>query len=300
VGAYLARPDRFRLVGACDPAQENAARFRARCPDVPLFEEASALLAAVQPHVVSICTPIDTHADILEQAVETDRVQLIWCEKPLATDVERGERIALRAAEHGIRILVSYVRRWTPLWREAKSIVASGQIGTVRCVRVAAPNRLMSVGSHAVDLALLFGGDVTHVRPLRLPTMAELGEPAVAALLTFTNEAYGIVQVTGLRDGLIVEAEVIGDDGRLKVREDRAEISVERFSPSTRYSGYRELGDAILRHEKTQAEMSPFIAIADEISELANNRALRPSCDGRSALAVQRVLNAMAAEVSTT
>lgn len=295
-GAYLARADKFRIRGACDPVAENVRRFQHRCPDAAAFADVDAMLAATRPTIVSVCTPVETHADVLDRVLDDENVRLIWCEKPLAQDLRQAERITRKAAQRGVRVLVSYVRRWTPLWRKARALVYEGGLGAIRCVRIAAPNRLLSVGSHAIDLALLFGGEAVGVRSLPLPSLEQDGEPAVAALIAFANSGYGVVQVAGLREALMVEAEIIGDDGRLWVREDRGEIRLERFVNSARYAGYRELAEATLYHEMTQAEMSPFVAIADELATLAGDATQLPSCDATSALAVQRILEDMGAE----
>lgn len=289
-GAYLARADRFRIAGACEPMAENVAQFQKRCPDVPVVNSIDALFDACQPVVVSICTPTAAHMPALRRALAAPSVRLIWCEKPLAGNLADAEAVLAQARDRDIRIVVSHVRRWTPLWRAAHNHVRSGALGKIACVRIAMPNRLLSIGSHAVDLALMLGGDVTDVRPLPVPALDEGGEPAVAALLTYESGAYGIVQVTGLRDALIVEAEVIGSDGRMTVREDSGEIRIERFVADDRYAGYRRLGAADVETHATLGSMSPFVEIANELDRLALDGDARPTCDGQAALAVEKVL----------
>ena len=112
------------------------------------------------------------------------------------------------------------------------------------------------------------------MRTLDIPALAEDGEPARAALIALAGGAYAIVQVTGVKSGLIVEAEVIGDEGRLLAREDRGTLTLERFEDSPHYAGYRQLGQAVTETVAAPADFSPFIAIAEEMDA---NQCLAPA-----------------------
>jgi predicted dehydrogenase len=105
----------------------------------------------------------------------------------------------------------------------------------------------------------------------------------------------GIVQVTGMSQQLFTEAEIIGDDGRLYVREGHGLIVVERFEQSLTYKGYRQLG-APREERMDSANFSTFLAMADNAIDAVTKDAPL-ACDGVHALEVQRVLDLMAATV---
>lgn len=298
VGAYLALPDRFDLVGACEPDRENAQAFHRRCPAVPLFDTVADLPGDLAPDLVSICTPAETHRQVLEEVVERLRPRIVWCEKPLAVTVADAEAMVDFCAKRDVTVVVSHVRRWLPLWRRTRELVADGAVGTVRSVRVAMPNRLFTIGSHAIDLLLFLGGPVETVKALDIPALEEDGEPAVAALFCYQSGAVGMLEVTGYRDGLVVEAAITGDQGRVSAREDRGLLTIEKFSPSEAYAGYRQLVEVGVERHGTGADTSPFVAIAEEIVSLAADSKRRPRCDGADALAVQRVLAALARDAA--
>lgn len=287
VGAYLHLADRYRLVGAVDIAATNVAAFRTRCPDVPVYPDIAALLETARPQIASICTPPETHADVLAALLDATDIGLVWCEKPLSHDLALARRMVASCAERGVALMVSLNRHWLPLWRRARAVVAEGTLGTIRSVRVAMPNRILSIGSHCVDLALMLGGPVAAAAAIELPALEETGEKAVAAALRFRSGAGGLIQVTGLKRQLVVEAEVIGDDGRLRVCEDRNSIVTELFRPSDRYQGYRQLGPP--HEEIVSDDVSAFVAMAENAADaLTDRRTLE--CDGAHALEVQRVL----------
>jgi predicted dehydrogenase len=292
-GSYLARPDLFALACACDVSEENIAMFARRCPNVPTYRSVGEMLAAVKPDVVSICTPAETHAAVLDEVLKFDDVRAIWCEKPLAMNA--GEAASMVAASRARRVvlMVSFVRRWLPVWKRARVLANDGALGVVRSVRVAIPNRLWSMGSHGVDLVHYLGGATDGIAPLALPELTEEGEPAVAAMFHFARGGYGLFQVTGWKANYLVEGEIIGDNGRMIVREDRGTITIERFEKSARYDGYREPGAAETEQVAMAADFSPFVAIAEEIAGLLSGATDATTCDGEAAFAVQVALEKM-------
>jgi predicted dehydrogenase len=294
-GAYSALADRFELAGACELDAGARNKFAQRFPTVPTYGQLEEVIAATAPDVASICTPPDTHREVLDVLLRAPGLRVVWCEKPMSATLVDAEDMRRAAEAHGVTLVVSHVRRWTPLWQRARALVAGGAVGKVRCIRVAMPNRLWSIGSHAVDLLLFLGGPYAEVQPFAIPALDEEGEPAIAAFFTFTNGAYGLLQLNGMKRALMVEAEIIGDGGRLHIREDRGTVALERFRPSKRFAGYDQLAEETIETCETLADMSPFVAIANDVADLARDPALRPLCGASEALEVQRALAAMEA-----
>lgn len=293
VGAYLALPERYELVGAAEPDADNRAAFARRCPGIPVFDDAESLIRSTDPDVVSICTPSDTHERVLDLAAGAARLKAVWCEKPIAPDELAATRMVARARTRNVPLVVSHVRRWLPLWRRMRDIIKSRTLGELACLRVAMPNRLYSIGSHQIDLALFLGGSAAAVRGMRLPFLEQGGEPSIAGMLMLESGAYTLLQVAGKRDNLVIEAEALCANGRVYAREDRSEIAIERFADSRQYAQYRQLGRTEIERAAGFGETSPFVAIAGELAELCAGRIRRPSCSGADALQVQQIIAAL-------
>jgi len=150
IGAYCAAG--YDQIVGFDPDLDARTAFKARYPDALVVESMREFLNQ-SVDVVSICTPNDTHACTLETVLAATP-KAIWCEKPLETDLARGREMVENCARHSVPLVVSHVRRWSPAWRRFKMRLDAGDVGTLRSLRVAMPNRLWSIGSHAVDLLL--------------------------------------------------------------------------------------------------------------------------------------------------
>ncbi len=294
-GAYLALADRFRIIGAADPDAGNADRYRQRCRGVPIYPDAAAMLKDLRPDVVSICTPAGHHRADLGTVLACPSVKAVWCEKPLATSFADAEAMVAAAAARGTPMVVTYNRRWLPLWRRVKELIEVGAIGDLVCLRVAAPSRLHSIGSHALDLMRFLAGDPSKTVAMALPQLVETGEPAAAALFDFPSGAYGILQVTGFRAQLVIEAEAMGRKGRISVREDSSRLTIERFGKHPEYEGYQQLSAAGEGRYASMAQVSVFVEAAAELATLARDPKALCTSDGASALETQRLIESVIA-----
>ena len=293
-GAYLARADAFEIIGACDSLGDARAAFARRCPAVPLFDDVDDLIHNTRPDIASICTPADSHASVLHRVLKVSSMRTIWCEKPLAASLAEGQGMVDACAARNVALVVSHGRRWLPLWRRFSEMLLGGAVGPLVCLRIAMPNRLWSVTSHAVDLALMLAGPAIAVQSFDLPALEEDGEPAKSAFLRFPSGAYGIIQITGKKSALMVEAEAIGETGRLLANENDGSIRHERFVESADFAGYREPVVESEERHGSLADSSHFTAICDEIAEVSRRHGANITCSGADALATQRVLEEMA------
>ncbi|NIZ12572.1 inositol 2-dehydrogenase [Phaeobacter sp. HF9A] len=81
---------------------------------------------------VIICTPTDTHADLIESFVKAGKA--VFCEKPVDLDVARARQVIETVeAEDGV-LMVGFQRRFDPDFRALKAAIDAGRIGEVEMV----------------------------------------------------------------------------------------------------------------------------------------------------------------------
>jgi predicted dehydrogenase len=83
---------------------------------------------------VTIATPNNLHYPVACAFIEAG-IHVI-CDKPLACSLEEAVDLGRRAKEAGVVFVVTYNNTGYPMVREAREIVASGRIGTIRSVQI--------------------------------------------------------------------------------------------------------------------------------------------------------------------
>ena len=90
------------------------------------------IAAADDIDAVVICTPTDTHADLIEQFVRAGKA--VFCEKPIDLSLARVKRcLDVVRAEKGT-LMVGFNRRFDPHFRAVRAEIDRGSIGDVEMV----------------------------------------------------------------------------------------------------------------------------------------------------------------------
>jgi myo-inositol 2-dehydrogenase/D-chiro-inositol 1-dehydrogenase len=83
---------------------------------------------------VVICTPTDTHADLIERVARAGKG--IFCEKPVDLSVARVTACLQVVEETGATLMVGFNRRFDPDFRALKAAIDDGRIGTTEMITI--------------------------------------------------------------------------------------------------------------------------------------------------------------------
>ena len=92
------------------------------------------ILASADIDAVVICTPTDTHADLIERFAKAGKA--IFCEKPVDLDIERVKACIRVVDETAATLMVGFNRRFDPHFQAVKEAIGDGQIGDVEMVTI--------------------------------------------------------------------------------------------------------------------------------------------------------------------
>jgi len=152
--------DNCRLVGCADIVAENASAFAEQfgIPANGEFTDYEEMLAALEPDIVSICTPPATHADLVIGTAESGVVDAIHCEKPMSLTWGGSRRMAETCEREGVQLTFNHMRRFGDPFRVAKQRLDDGVIGDLRSIEYNWGN-FFDNGTHAVDMCNYFNDE---------------------------------------------------------------------------------------------------------------------------------------------
>ena len=124
---------RASIAAVYDP-DEQAASVLVDRYGAEAASETDELLADPSIDAVLICTPTDTHADLVEAAAKAGKP--IFCEKPIDLDPQRVRECLVVVAERDVPLAVGFNRRFDRNFRALKERIEAGEIGDPELVQI--------------------------------------------------------------------------------------------------------------------------------------------------------------------
>lgn len=228
------------LVAVCDVDADKVRRCGMRWGVAAQYQDCDTMLAEQQPDLVSVCTPDETHFDVLRTVLAAPSVRGVLAEKPLAHSVRQAEEIKRLADKRGIRLAVNYVRRYAGSHRRLKEFLESGGIGEVQTVGGLYTRGALHNGTHWFDLARFLVGEIDRV--WGRDVLREGGDdPTLDAFMEFDGGAAAHLQACNSAAYAVFEMDLVGTRGRVKLTDSGHVFQTYEVADSPRYSGYRAL-----------------------------------------------------------
>ena len=227
------------LVAVADafPAAAQAIADQYGC-DVRSIE---AIETAKDIDAVVICTPTDTHADLIERFVKAGKA--VFCEKPIDLSLARVKQCLEVVRAHKGTLMVGFNRRFDPHFAAVRGQIDAGAIGDVEMIVITSRDpgappvdyikrsggifRDMTI--HDFDMArFLLGEEVTEVAA----TAAVLVDPAIGEAGDFDSVQVMLKTASG-KQAMISNSRraTYGYDQRIEVHGSEGMASAENQRP---------------------------------------------------------------------
>ncbi len=120
------------LVAIADPMIEAAQSVAQKygC-DIRTIDD---IAASSDVDAVLICTPTNTHADLIEQFAKVGKA--MFCEKPVDLSLKRVQDCLATVAAEGATLMVGFNRRFDPDFMAVKAAIDSGRVGDVEMITI--------------------------------------------------------------------------------------------------------------------------------------------------------------------
>ena len=209
------------------------------------------LLARPDIDIVDVTTPNNSHAEIVIAAAQAGKH--IYCEKPLAMNVEEGQRMVAAVEAAGVKSQMTFNLRFYPALSRAKQLIDEGFLGNIFSFRgryyrssyidpnkpiswrqrkeISGGGALFDLGSHILDLIYMLLGPFASVQATMdtlikdRPTAAGSSERIAVdvddiALMhaRMSTGTLGLVEISRMGTGLPNEVtlEIFGEKGAIR------------------------------------------------------------------------------------
>jgi predicted dehydrogenase len=249
---YGLSSDAIRLVGVATSRAESA-QHAAREIGCPVWtDDYRTLLTRDDVHAVDICTPNHMHEEVVLEAAAAGKH--IYVEKPLATTVAAGQRMATAVDQAGVKAQLTFNYRFVPAVTRARQLMDAGFAGRIfsfyGCYRRSSyisPDKpiswklrretsgggaLVDLGSHVFDLVGYLLGEVVEVqatlqtlipqRPIAPGAVERVSvdvDDLALVQVRLADGALGLVEVSRMATGATndLRLEIFGESGALRV-----------------------------------------------------------------------------------
>ena len=185
-----------KVVAVADADPKGLADAAQRLGGVKAYADYKVMLAETKPDIAAICARhIHEHRDMIVAAVGAG-VKGIYIEKPFVRTLAEADEIVKLCAQKGVRLAIAHRNRYHPVIDVVKQLVASGEIGELKEVRVRGKQDhrgggldLWVLGGHGFNLATLFTGAAISCEA----TILVEGRPATKADIRPGDEGVGLI-----------------------------------------------------------------------------------------------------------
>jgi UDP-2-acetamido-3-amino-2,3-dideoxy-glucuronate N-acetyltransferase len=120
------------LGAVCDNHDDTLAALQAQYPTCHTFSAFSEVLRDDALKAVAICTPAETHADLVREALLAGKD--VFVEKPLCLGVDQGKRLVDLARDRERILMVGHLLWYHPAILKLRDLVRAGELGRIQYV----------------------------------------------------------------------------------------------------------------------------------------------------------------------
>jgi predicted dehydrogenase len=294
------------VVAVADPDRVRLDDVRLRHPHIEAFVEDHTALLGGDLDAAVVCTPAETHYDIVRACLEHGLD--VFVEKPLATSTEHAQDLVDAAAEYGRILMVGHIGAYNPAVGALRDMVRSGALGRVAyidAVRVGLGlfrsilNVLWDLAPHDVAIFLhLLDESPTSVSTRGIACIEPSIEDVAYMTLTFPSGVLAHARMSWLdpcktRRITVVGREkmVVYDDlethEKLRIH-DKSVEAVRRTDTFGEFQFAYHYGSVVSPYVRFE---EPLRIECQHFVDCLNSRA-RPLTDGRNGMEVVRVIEA--------
>ena len=229
--------DEIELVAVADIEADKLERF-GQAWDIPTEKQYlghEAMLAAEDLDIVSVCTPSYLHHQhVLDAAQSAANPSLIWCEKPIASQVSAAEKMVDICAKTDTELLINHSFRFTDKLQQLRQLIhEENLLGEIKSVSTQFRMELLRNSTHLLDTLVYLldaraetvAGFITHENEAvdSLNAGQQVDDSGGGGFVVMDDTTFVTVDCTLPRAMSSMTLQFIGTNGKLYMNNDDGE-----------------------------------------------------------------------------
>lgn len=214
-GSYFKNPN-TKLVALCDVDKSKLKKYGKKYNITGLYTKSSEMFMKEHLDCVSICTLVDTHLDLVKEAVNYG-IRGIFIEKPISNSLKNAKKIIEICKEHNVTLVVDHQRRFDPLYHYIRKFIKQ-KLGEIQLVNIYYGSGIANTGSHVFDMIRMMFGEIVSLQGnISKNNSGNKQDPNMDVLLKLEIGANCRLQALDVRNYGLLEMDILGTRGRLKL-----------------------------------------------------------------------------------
>lgn len=241
IGAYQHVKD-TEIVAVCDINEDRLKKCQERWGIQQRYIDYKEMLTKERVDILSVCTPPESHYQIVREAIKDKNIKAIFCEKPIADTVKDAEKMVKLCREKNIILQIGHQRRFDELHRELRESICKKNMGEVQQANFYYTAGINNTGSHMVDLLRFFFGGVSWAEAFfsKSPSRKD-SDPNLDGILKFKDGLLVTFQACDAKKYLVFELNCFLEKARFVLKDSGFSLDFYEAKESKNFSGYKEL-----------------------------------------------------------
>lgn len=198
------------------------------------------MMREVAPHIVSVCTPDETHYHVLKR-IAAYSPMVVVCEKPLTLTMAEGKKIITLYKKKRIALVVNYSRRFDETMQLLRDGILQKKYGSVQFANALYTKGVLHNGSHIIDLAHFLFGKVRTIQVLDAITDYSSKDKTVSGYVTFERCPQFFLQGADDRKYPIIELDILFEKARFRYYDFGFKAELQAVGHDPKFKGFRAL-----------------------------------------------------------
>ena len=152
--------ERTEIIAGADISEEQLRKYGEQYGVNKFYNDYIKMIETEKPDIVSICTCVDSHCEIVTRVAELGIVKGILCEKPMALSMGEADQMVAACEQAGIKFAIGHQRRHAAQHQKTRELIKANAIGDLIWLWGSSPHDLLDWGTHVADMMLFYAGEM--------------------------------------------------------------------------------------------------------------------------------------------